>query len=81
MIASVGSQLSLEVGDPVLAGSVLAVQEIVMVAGQLIVGALLSSMVMTWLHVAKLPQSSCDRHVRVIVYSWLHEGSEEVTSV
>lgn len=81
MIVGVPSQLSLESGDPVLPGNVLAVQEIVTFAGQVIEGPALSSMVMTWLHVLELPQSSVDRQVRVMVYSWLQEGSEAVTSV
>src|SRR5678816_4662153 len=41
VIVGVTSQLSLEVGDPVLAGSVLASHSTVMLAGQVIVGCLL----------------------------------------
>ena len=46
-----GSQLSLAVILPVAGGKVLAVHCRVKLAGQVIVGAILSSTVMTWLHV------------------------------
>ena len=81
MIVGVPSQLSVDNGDPVFAGKVLAVQEMVTFAGQVIDGPVLSSIVMTWMQVMKLPQSSSDRQVRVMVYAWLQDGNEAVTSV
>jgi len=69
VIVGVPSQLSVAVAVPVLAGAVLAVHWIVMLGGQVMAGARLSSMVIDWTHVLKLPQSSWARQVRVIVYS------------
>jgi hypothetical protein len=67
--AGVPSQLSVADGEPVLAGKVLAVQSIVMLAGQLITGPALSSTKMVCVQLLELPQSSVARHVRVIVLS------------
>jgi len=61
------SQLSVEVGLPVFAGKVLAVQRMVMLAGQEIAGATLSLTKMIWLQVLKLPQASVPFQERVIV--------------
>lgn len=61
------SQLSVLVAVPVADGNVLAVHWIVILGGHVIPGATISLTVMTWLHVLKLPQSSCDRQVRVMV--------------
>jgi len=67
--AGVPSQLSVAVALPVLAGNVLAVHNIVILAGQVMAGAKLSSTNMVWLHVLVLPQSSVALQVRVIVRS------------
>ena len=75
------SQLSVPVAVPVFAGKVLAVQDTVIFGGQVMLGTVLSSIVMFCTHVLKLPQSSCDRHVRAIVYSCVHDGDAVVTSV
>ena len=61
------SQLSDEVGFPVLAGNVLAVQRMVILAGQVMVGARLSWMKIDWLQLVKFPQASVPFHVRVMV--------------
>jgi hypothetical protein len=53
----------------------------VTLAGQVINGGLLSSIVMTWLQVLVLPQSSVDNQVLVIVYSWMQVEDDDVTSV
>jgi hypothetical protein len=67
VIVGVTSQLSLEDGDPVLAGSVLAVHCTVTLAGQVIVGAILSTTVTTWTQELELPHSSKVVQVLVIV--------------
>lgn len=68
----VPSQLSVAVAVPVLAGKVLAVHNMVILAGQVMTGATLSSTKIVWLQVLKLPQSSVARQVRVIVLSCGH---------
>jgi hypothetical protein len=69
-IVGIPSQLSVAVALPVLAGAVLALQAMVMLAGQVITGAWLSSINIVWAHVLLLPQSSVALQVRVMVYSW-----------
>lgn len=80
VIVGVTSQLSLLVAVPVLAGSVLAVQAIVMAGGQVRVGTVLSSTVMTCIQVVILPQSSNAFQVRLMVLSCGHVPAM-VTSV
>ena len=80
VIAAVASQLSVPVAEPVLAGNVLAVHKMVIFAGHVMAGARLSSITITWLQVEKLPQSSCDFQVRVMVYS-CGQAPAVVTSV
>ena len=63
------SQLSVDVAKPVEGGRVETEHSMVTLAGHVIKGGLLSSIVMTWLQVLVLPQSSVDSHVLVIVYS------------
>ncbi len=58
-------QLSEAVAVPVVAGKVLAVQEIVTFAGQVIVGLVESVMLIIWLQVAVLPHTSVMVQVRV----------------
>ena len=67
--AGVPSQLSDAVALPVFAGNVEAEHSIVTLAGQVMTGNTLSSMVMIWLQVVRLPQASVAVQVRVIVYS------------
>lgn len=55
-MVGVASQLSTDVGLPVLAGNVLVLHCIVTLAGQLIVGAILSTTEIVCTHVMKLPQ-------------------------
>ena len=74
------SQLSAAVAVPVLTGNVTAVHCMVTFAGQVNTGAVLSSTKIVWTHVEKLPQSSCDFQVRVIVNSCGH-APPVVTSV
>jgi hypothetical protein len=62
----VASQLSEEEGFPVLAGNVLAEQSTVTLAGQVILGALVSTIVINWVQVLELPQSSIALNVLVI---------------
>ncbi len=69
VMTGAGLQLSIAVAVPVLAGKVLPVHATVIFAGQVMTGGVLSSIVMSWLHVIKLPQASCDFHVLVMVYS------------
>jgi hypothetical protein len=69
VIEGVLSQLSVAVALPVLAGNVLAVHSIVIFGGHVIIGAWLSFIVMIWLHVLLLPQSSVALQVRVMVNS------------
>lgn len=76
-----GEQLSTAVAVPVPAGKVLPVQAMVRFGGQVITGGVLSSMVISWLQVTKLPQLSWALQVRVIVYSCGQEGKAVVTSV
>ena len=65
-----GSQLSVAVAFPVLAGNVLAVHSMVIFAGQSVMtGAVLSSTTMVWTHAAVLPHASTVLKVRVMVYS------------
>lgn len=75
-----GSQLSIAVALPVLAGKVLSVHWIVMLAGHAITGATLSSTMMVCVHVLVLPQSSVANHVLVMVSSCGH-APPTVTSV
>ena len=65
----VPSQLSVADGDPVLAGNVLAVHWMVMLAGQVITGARLSSTKMVCRQVLEFPQSSVAIQVRDMVLS------------
>jgi hypothetical protein len=60
MYTTVGdpSQASLVNGDPVLAGSVLAVQDMVMFGGHVIPGASISSIAISCTQVLLLPQRS-----------------------
>ena len=67
--AGIASQLSVAVALPVFAGKVLAVHSMVVFPGHVIIGAVLSSTNMVWLHVFILPQSSVAFQVRIIVYS------------
>jgi hypothetical protein len=69
VIVGVPSQLSVALAEPVVAGNVLAEQEIVMFDGQAMDGATLSSTTITWRQVLVLPQSSVAVHVRLIVRS------------
>ena len=62
-------QSSVAVAVPVLAGSVEAVQSIVVLAGQLIVGACVSVTVIVCVQVLELPQLSVAVQVRVM--TWL----------
>ena len=64
---SVASQLSVPVGDPVVAGSVLAVHWIVTFWGHEIEGAPESMTAIIWLQVLVLPQPSDAVHVLVMV--------------
>ena len=74
------SQLSVDVGFPVLAGNVLAVHSIVTLIGQTIDGGTLSSTVITCKQVPVFPQSSVADQVLFIVRSCGHEPPT-VTSV
>jgi hypothetical protein len=67
------SQLSVEVADPVLAGDVLAVHSMVILAGHNRLGTVLSSTVMIWLQELIFPHASVATQVRVIVFSWGHD--------
>jgi hypothetical protein len=60
------SQLSVAVAVPVAAGVEGALQLMVMFAGQLITGAVISRTVITWLQDAEFPQLSAAVQVRVI---------------
>ena len=64
-----GSQLSVAVPEPVLAGAVLSVHSIVVFGGHVIDGGLLSSTVTVCKHVLLFPQASVASQVLVIVYS------------
>src|SRR6186713_932227 len=80
------SQLSVAVAVPLLAGSVLAVQRMVIFAGQVMVGAALSSTKMVCTQVDELPQSSVAFQVLFIVYSCGHApatvtSDEEIVGV
>jgi hypothetical protein len=77
----IASQLSVAVAVPVFAGNVLAVHSIVVLAGHVIIGAVLSSTTIVWLHVFILPQSSVAFQVLVIVYSCGQVGEATVTSL
>ena len=77
----IASQLSVAVALPVFPGKVLAVHSMVTLFGQVIIGGVLSSTRMVWLHVFILPQSSVAFQVRVIVYSCGHVGDAIVTSI
>ena len=63
------SQLSVAVAVPVFAGKVLDPQAMVVLDGQVIAGAILSSTKMVCTQLLELPQSSVARHVREIVCS------------
>jgi len=67
VIFPIGAQLSVAVAVPVLAGSDEASQLIVMSAGQVITGLVISCTVMVWIHSLKLPATSVALHVLVIV--------------
>lgn len=72
VIVGVASQLSEAVAVPVFAGKVLAVQRTVTFAGQVIVGATLSSTTIVCVQKLELPQSSEAVQVRVMVNSCGH---------
>ena len=83
VMVGVASQLSVAVAVPfVPPGAVLAVQRIVILAGQVMDGAILSSTNMVCRQVLKLPQSSVAIHVLLTVNSCGHAPatvtSEEV---
>src|SRR5712675_1452113 len=59
-------QVSLLLAVPVALGAVEALHSTMASGTSLIVGAVVSTMVMVWAHVAKLPQSSVDFQVRVM---------------
>ena len=67
VIFPTGVQISVAVAVPVLAGSVEASQLIVISAGQVITGLVISCTVITWGHSLKLPATSVALHVLVIV--------------
>ena len=67
--SGIASQLSVAVALPVFAGKVLAVHSIVVFGGQVIIGGVLSSTRMVWLHVVILPHASVAFQVLVMVYS------------
>src|SRR5439155_10576561 len=60
-------QVSLPVAVPVAVGSVEAVHSTVLLAGQLMVGAVVSTTVMVWSQVLLLPQASVAFQCRVMV--------------
>ena len=64
--AGEGLQLSFASALPVLAGAVLAVQVMVVLAGQVNTGGVESIILMTWLQVDELPHASMIVHKRVI---------------
>ena len=64
---TVPPQLSAVATVAVLTGGTSLAQETVMLAGQVIVGAVTSLTVMTCVQVAELPQASVARYVRVNV--------------
>src|SRR5689334_14307108 len=72
VIVGIGSQLSMAVAVPVLAGNVLPVHWMVTFAGQVNTGGTLSSTTIVCTHAVELPQSSVAVHVRVIVSSCGH---------
>jgi hypothetical protein len=72
VIVGVPSQLSVAVAVPVFAGNVLAVQSTVTLAGQVMVGAALSSTKMTCTQDVEFPQSSAAVQVLLMVYSCGH---------
>jgi hypothetical protein len=61
-----GSQLSVARAVPVAPGAVEALQPIVRLAGQLMVGAVLSRTVIVWAQVLVLPQRSAAIQVRLM---------------
>ena len=61
--------MSEAVAEPVLAGAVLSVHSIVVLAGQVSDGGVLSSTVTVCKHVLLFPQASVAVHVLVMVYS------------
>jgi hypothetical protein len=72
VMVGVPSQLSVAVAMPSAVfteGFVLAVHWIVMLAGQVIEGARLSSITISWLHALEFPHASVAVQVRVIAYS------------
>ena len=81
LTAGIKSQLSVAVALPVFAGKVLAVHSIVVLAGHVIIGAVLSSTTIVWLQVLILPQSSVAFQVLMIVYSCGHVGEATVKSL
>ena len=64
-----GSQASMAVANPVVAREFAASQFMVMSAGQVITGAIISWIRIIWLQVLKFPQPSVALQVRVIVRS------------
>ena len=72
VIVAERSQLSVADAVPVFPGNVLAVQSMVTFGGQVMAGAMLSSINIVCTHVPVFPQSSVAIHVREIVLSWGH---------
>ena len=69
-------QVSLHVALPVFPGVVSAGHSSVTSGGQVIVGAVVSTTVMIWSQLLKLPQSSSAVHVRVITSVLPQPGTE-----
>ena len=67
VIPTTGSQLSVAVAVPVLAGNVLAVHRIVTLPGQVTIGATLSTTVIVWVHVCTFPALSVTVNTLVII--------------
>jgi hypothetical protein len=68
LIAGWGSQLSVAVALPVALGSVEALQSTVVSAGQVILGAVVSTTLMVCTQLAVRPQASVADQVRVITF-------------
>ena len=77
----VKSQKSVAVAVPVLAGSVLAVQAMVIFTGQEIKGGVLSVRVIIWTHMLIFPLSSTAIQVRLILYPKAQPEVAMVTSL
>jgi hypothetical protein len=68
LTVGLGSQLSIAVALPVALGSVEALQSTVVSAGQVMLGAVVSTTLMVCLQSAVLPQLSVAVQVRVITF-------------